>query len=109
METGKTNQNTDKYEQNLLNSIDNIASSLKYYINRTKDLENQLNVLNTMYEARVEKSVLIHQNESKLIQRIEHKIKELDKKIASEENEKVILWLHKQRNVLQELLEEKGE
>ena len=41
-------------------------------------------------------------------QKIKDKIEELNKKIASEENEKVILWLHKQRNVLQDLLESDG-
>ena len=39
------------------------------------------------------------------IQKIKDKIKEIDKKIKYEENEKVVIYLHKQRNILQELLE----
>jgi len=38
--------------------------------------------------------------------KIEDKIEEIDKKIKREENEKVVIYLHKQRKVLQELLEE---
>lgn len=37
--------------------------------------------------------------------KIEDKIKEIDKKIKYEENEKVVIYLHKQKNILQELLE----
>lgn len=39
------------------------------------------------------------------IQKIKDKIKEIDKKIKYEENEKVVIYLHKQKNILQELLE----
>lgn len=39
-------------------------------------------------------------------QKVKDKIEEIDKKIKREENEKVVLYLHKQRKVLQELLEE---
>ena len=39
------------------------------------------------------------------IQKIKDKIEELNQKIENEENEKVIVWLHKQISVLQELLE----
>lgn len=80
METNNTNQNTDKYEQNLFNSLDTITSGLKYYMNKNRDLENQLNVLNTMYENRVEKCLQMNLNESRLRHRIEYKIEELDKK-----------------------------
>lgn len=38
--------------------------------------------------------------------KIEDKIEEIDKKIKREENEKVVIYLYKQRKVLQELLEE---
>lgn len=39
------------------------------------------------------------------IQKVKDKIEELDKKIKYEENEKVVIYLHKQKNNLQELLE----
>ena len=38
--------------------------------------------------------------------KIKEKIEELKKKIKYEDNEKVIIWLHKQIRILQELLEE---
>lgn len=36
---------------------------------------------------------------------VEETIEELNRKIKYEDNEKVIIWLHKQRKILQELLE----
>lgn len=39
------------------------------------------------------------------IQKVKDKIEEIDKKIKREENEKVVIYLHKQRKILQELLE----
>ena len=39
------------------------------------------------------------------IQKVKDKIKEIDKKIKYEENERVVIYLHKQKNILQELLE----
>lgn len=39
------------------------------------------------------------------IQKIKDKIKKIDQKIKYEENEKVVIYLHKQKNILQELLE----
>ena len=38
-------------------------------------------------------------------QKVKDKIEELNQKIENEENEKVIVWLHKQISVLQDLLE----
>ena len=38
------------------------------------------------------------------VQKVKDKIKEIDKKIKYEENEKVVIYLHKQKNILQELL-----
>lgn len=43
--------------------------------------------------------------ESIPIQKVKDKIEEIDKKIKREENEKVVIYLHKQRKILQELLE----
>lgn len=39
------------------------------------------------------------------VQKVKDKIEELNKKTENEENEKVIVWLHKQRKILKELLE----
>lgn len=39
------------------------------------------------------------------VQKVKDKIKELEKKIEAEYNEKVIIQLHKQKKILQELLE----
>ena len=38
---------------------------------------------------------------------VEEKIEEINRKIKHEDNEKVIIWLHKQRKILQELLEKR--
>lgn len=51
------------------------------------------------------KIVLLTKEECIPVQEIKDKIEELNQKIENEENEKVIVWLHKQRRVLQELLE----
>ena len=39
------------------------------------------------------------------VQKIKDKIEEIGEKIKYEENEKVVIYLHKQKNILQELLE----
>lgn len=39
---------------------------------------------------------------------IQNKLDEINEEIKHEDNEKVIVWLHKQRKVLQELLEERN-
>lgn len=38
---------------------------------------------------------------------VKEKIEEINRKIKNEDNEKVIIWLHKQRKILQELLEKR--
>jgi hypothetical protein len=43
------------------------------------------------------------------IQKVKDKIEELNQKIKYEENEKAIIYLHKQRKILQELIEEREE
>lgn len=42
-------------------------------------------------------------------EKVKDKIKEIDEKIKYEENEKVVIYLHKQKNILQELLKESEE
>ena len=39
------------------------------------------------------------------VQKVKNKIEEIGEKIKYEENEKVVIYLHKQKNILQELLE----
>lgn len=43
--------------------------------------------------------------EESYIKKVKDKIEEIDKKIKYEENEKVVIYLHKQKNILQKLLE----
>ena len=43
------------------------------------------------------------------VQKVKDKIKEIGEKIKYEENEKVVIYLHKQKNILQELLKESEE
>lgn len=40
-------------------------------------------------------------------EKVKDKIEEIDEKIKYEDNEKVIIWLHKQKKILQELLEKR--
>lgn len=42
-------------------------------------------------------------------QKVKDKIKEIGEKIKYEENEKVVIYLHKQKNILQEVLKESEE
>lgn len=42
---------------------------------------------------------------NKALQKVKDKIEEIGEKIEYEENEKVVIYLHKQKNILQELLE----
>lgn len=39
------------------------------------------------------------------VQKVKNKIEEIGEKIKYEENEKVVIYLHKQKNILQKLLE----
>ena len=48
----------------------------------------------------------LYWEESVPLSAIQNKIDEINEEIKHEDNEKVIIWLHKQRKVLQELLEE---
>ena len=42
---------------------------------------------------------------NKALQKVKDKIEEIGEQIEYEENEKVVIYLHKQKNILQELLE----
>ena len=48
----------------------------------------------------------VYDERDKWKSKIKEKIEELNRKIKYEDNEKVIIWLHKQRKVLEELLQE---
>lgn len=49
--------------------------------------------------------VLITKEEVIPVQKVKDKIEEIDEKIKHEENEKVVIYLHKRKRILQELLE----
>lgn len=72
----------EKYQQHVLDSLNTIQTSLTYYMNRTAELENQIKILNEMYEARVEQS-LFDLGKSNYISKdkIKDKIEELDHRI----------------------------
>lgn len=43
----------NSFEYNLIKNIDDIKRNLIYYMNRCKDLENELKITKEMYENRV--------------------------------------------------------
>lgn len=45
----------DRYAKALLQAIKNLETGLKYYIEKTHELQNEVKVLTKMYENRVEK------------------------------------------------------
>ena len=45
----------DRYAKELLETVKNLETGLKYYIGKTHELQNEVNVLSEMYENRVEK------------------------------------------------------
>lgn len=63
--------------------------------NRNKELEEKSTAI-----------LMYIDNECIRKSKVKEKIEELKKKIKYEDNEKVIIWLHKQIRILQELLEE---
>lgn len=72
----------EKYQQHVLDSLNTIQTSLTYYMNRIAELENQIKILNEMYETRVEQS-LFNLNKSNYISKdkIKDKIEELNHRI----------------------------
>ena len=73
-------------------------------ITRCKELENENKTIkeaNNYWRSRYCEI----SNNSIPIQKVKNKIEEIVEKIKYEENEKVVIYLHKQKNILQELLE----
>lgn len=73
-------------------------------ITRCKELENENKTIkeaNNYWKSRYCEIL----NNSIPIQKVKNKIEEIGKKIKYEENESVVIYLHKQKNILQELLE----
>lgn len=73
-------------------------------ITRCKELENENKTIkeaNNYWKSRYCEI----SNNSIPIQKVKNKIEEIGEKIKYEENEKVVIYLHKQKNILQELLE----
>lgn len=72
---------------------ENEELNLKYYMLYTGKIENL-----KAQEVKIKSQVIP-------VQKVKDKIEEIDKKIKYEENEKVVIYLHKQKNILQKLLE----
>ena len=91
-----------------LKCIEILLSDYKRVLKENEELNNKLSLkqfdVNIVYNDYLEKLNEYERNTIQ-IQRIKDKIKEIDKKIKYEENEKVVIYLHKQKNILQELLE----
>lgn len=85
-----------------------VREELKELKKENEEFKNKLSLkqfdVNIVYNDYLEKLNEYERNTIQ-IQRIKDKIKEIDKKIKYEENEKVVIYLHKQKNILQELLE----
>ena len=85
----------------VINAIEHILSDYKRVLKENNRLEEQVEYDKThIYTPQTIELNFISKS------KIEDKIEEIDKKIKREENEKVVIYLHKQRKVLQELLEE---
>lgn len=105
-------RNLDKEAQAYLEELagDNTLTrrTIKQLQEENEELKNKLSLkqfdVNIVYNDYLEKLNEYERNTIQ-IQRIKDKIKEIDKKIKYEENEKVVIYLHKQKNILQELLE----
>lgn len=86
-----------------------LAIKIKNLINRNKELEEYnmkyiVQLTDEQYRNLVDiiRKEVNNEWKSKVIEKIE----ELKEKMKTENNEKVIIWLHKQIRILQELLEE---
>lgn len=71
---------------------------------KVKELEEE-NRIFALEGSKIRLSLYIKENYIP-IQKIQDKIEELDRKIRYEKNERVLIYLHKQKKVLQELLQE---
>lgn len=88
--------------RNLINrnkELEKENEHLKTFINEEEDYITELNNKNCELELKMQQDFI---PETK----VKEKIEELKEEMKSENNEKVIIWLHKQIRILQELLEE---
>ena len=103
-------------------SLRYILSDYKRVLKENEQLRTEVNSLNKENEELNKENEELHREINKRIklkienekivdtqfiykQKIKDKIKEIVEKIKHEENEKVVIYLSKQKNILQELLE----
>lgn len=99
--------------------------AIENLINRNKELEEKNRVYHIKISNNLERIKQLEDTNKKLYEigkeigkqhkytsenyipksKVEETIEELNRKIKYEDNEKVIIWLHKQKKILQELLE----
>ena len=96
----------------------NVASSIKNILQdytRQKQINEEHQKVNGELREKVKEleedlysanCIIADLTDSIPIQKIQDKIEELDRKIRYEKNERVLIYLHKQKKVLQELLQE---
>ena len=112
----KNIQNGNKADLTVLgeeiNAIEHILSDYKRVLKENKELQEDRNKFKKALGKRItycnelEKDLFENCSNYVIpIQKVKDKIKEIDKKIKYEENERVVIYLHKQKNILQELLE----
>lgn len=115
-EYNKTLPSKEKYNKTLLSKVDDLKQGLQYYIDRTNQLEQELNYYKRAYENRVEKHYELEQRIYRLDfiskDKIRDKIEELDnqqkqwledRKIKNSDGEIIFA-----RDILKELLEEEA-
>lgn len=85
--------------------IENLQEELQTYQLSNSRLRNKNDMLNIELEG--QKAVIEELENSIPVSLVEEKLEESNRKIKYEDNEKVIIYLHKQRKILQELLEKR--
>lgn len=96
--------------KNCINILDDELKERNKTINEKKIIIEKLQKENEELKERIREHTLLispyYVKENFIsVQKVKDKIEEIDEKIKREENEKVVIYLHKQRNILQELLE----
>ena len=97
------------WNKDLANKIEHILSDYKRVLKENEELK-KLMAHKNWYTQKLEEDLF--ENASNYVikkQKVKDKIKEIGEKIKYEENEKVVIYLHKQKNILQEVLKESEE
>ena len=97
------------WNKDLANKIEHILSDYKRVLKENEELK-KLMAHKNWYTQKLEEDLF--ENASNYVikkQKVKEKIKEIGEKIKYEENEKVVIYLHKQKNILQEVLKESEE